>query len=98
MLFSRKIDDPAWADQFAPFGYEHMAHVNLVRLARSLICFVIVGESFLEHKRDAFAHDTYRIDGVDEGLRFGGEQIAAGETDHHQKYQLGRSATGTANP
>jgi hypothetical protein len=53
-------------------------------------------ECFLEHQGNALAHHAHGVDGVDQRLRTGFQQIALGEGDH-RRYHAGLAATVTVN-
>ena len=78
--------NPARASQFADLGDEHLTGMHILGLAGGGVATEVFGKSLLEHQRDALAHHTYGVDGVDQRLGAGLQQIALSERDH-QKYQ-----------
>jgi hypothetical protein len=76
MLFGREIDNPLRAHQRLPFGDEHVADLDFLPLAGSLICFEVLRIGFLEHQSDALPHHADGIDGVDQSLGPGLEKVA----------------------
>ena len=97
MLFGRKIDDPAWTVELDPGLHEHATDPNFVGFTGGFVSGEIFRETLLEHERDAFAHDSDRVHGVDHRVNTGIEQITLGEA-HHVKNQVDVVLTVRASP
>jgi len=76
MPLGREIDDVLRPGEKACFEHEHLARLNLVALARSFVDLEVFGKCLSKLQSDPAAHNTDTIDGVHEGLRVGGQDVA----------------------
>src|SRR5437867_3314196 len=82
MLLGREVDDPARSVIPGPLRHQHLPNMDFAPTGGVLVGLRAVGECFLEHERDALAHHTLLIDGVDEGFCGRFEQVALRESNH----------------
>jgi hypothetical protein len=77
MVLGREVDDRAWTRQLATLEHEHSAELHLTGCARRTVGVVVGGEGASKLQRHALAHDALRVDGVDERVDVGFEQVAS---------------------
>ena len=83
--FGREVDDVARGNHRTRLEDEHMPGPHLVALAADRVCLEVLGKRTLELKCDPAPHHTDAVDGIDQGLRRLGEDVASLERDprHH---------------
>src|SRR2546422_2266974 len=80
------MDDPARAAIRDPLRHQYLPNMDFAPTGGVLVGLCTLGKCFLEHERNALAHHTLLVDGVDEsfGRRF--EQVALCESNHPKNH------------
>ena len=80
MVLRWKIHDLRWKQSLIKIGYTELDFLTIALLDVILEHF---RKTFLEFQGNSFAHDAYAIDGVDQGLGFGLQNIANQESSYY---------------